>query len=146
MTLTGGLQSSINKDRLVKLATIAASLGLDSESYGEMLHRASTGIDENADFDNAIVGLTDTLDSNFERRAVIYGAGTIIRTIEAPRTFVNLQLLNRQVIQFEGTNLDDIAVDYTTQAAANLDAASDLIKDVVNYYNTAANALGIAVI
>lgn len=145
-SLTGGLDATINKDKLVRLSVIAVNLGLDEESYEELIARSSEGIDESADCDNAIVTLSAEMQATFDRRAAIYGAGAINITQVIPKTHVALQQLSRQLSNFEAAADTSIAIDYTTEQAANYDVSGELIRDVVTYYNSAANPLGLPVI
>lgn len=142
-TLTGGLSSALGKDKLVKLAVIGATLNLDNDGYTEMISRAANGMDETADFDTSVATLSDTLDDIFNRRAAIYGAGAIVRTVVVPRTHTSLQQEIRRLSTFEGTSLTDLGINYTTEEAANLDAIGATFRSVVSYYNAAATAVGL---
>ena len=145
-TLTGGLDATINKDKMVRLCIIAVNLGLPEDSFEELINRAAEGIDESADCDNSIVTLTAQMQATFNRRASIYGAGAINITQEIPRTHVLLQQLSRQLANFEAASDASLAVDFTTEEAANFDVSGEIIRDIVTYYNSAATPLGLPVI
>lgn len=144
-TLTGGLTTPSNEDKLVRLAIIASHLKLSSKDTSELLARANQGIDETPAMNDAIYAMETKYTMEFSKAAAAFGSA-VAAVFDVPATIDDLRRSYRKMKDFEGATEAEMLATYTAEEASNAFATRLYISSLVTYFNYFAQAAKVPVI